>query len=672
MARNRGAASRCTRPSGDSATTQRMRIPTNGPHDGDTLAPEITPAPGTVDFGAVRVPVPAGGTVSVEPTTAGRIQAVHVTRAGGAAVGQRARRAPHRRAVGRPRHRDRRVAARGRRAGAVVHGGVGPGAARDARAGPRRCSSGSTGRAGCCTAWPPARRATRSARRAAAADAAGHGRGARRRPYPVRTVLPLTVPDHLPWPDLVPVPRIPTDRLTTTRHTSPAAMSRARPRPSRPSRTAFEGMHDESHDAPQEPARAWNAPGGTRRMQDSRRPPRHPVRWSCRHSERDNEHGHRARGPADRLPRPLPAQARDAPPRPWNQPPHEAWRGPGGRGRRRRAHSGGAARAPSSRRPVPPVGTNPARALRSGTQHPGAEPAPRHPPSTPLPRTAKRPTGPRSGGCVRRQHYLDPAGPLRGGFAARGVPDQDDPRFDACALRTRCSPTGHHSTHPINGSVHRTASLHQTHPTRTGRRRNESYIADSPAKSHIRSPSRQSIQKDQGVRCVPRRQPSDDMAPSPWWQLCLPPDDEVVAQVPARAPVAEKPDPQGRRHAVGACPDRFRRVAPLVGARRGRLGRLDPAAARHPRGAARRARPRPGSRRAAHAQQACAPRGGGAGARGALVGAAPVRRPSCTGPGHRPRRPGVAPERVGPRAARRGVGRHRGPGRPGRHRRPDH
>ena len=56
-----------------------MRIPTNGPHDGDTLGPEITPAPGTVDFGAVRVPVPAGGTVSVEPRTAGRIQAVHVT-----------------------------------------------------------------------------------------------------------------------------------------------------------------------------------------------------------------------------------------------------------------------------------------------------------------------------------------------------------------------------------------------------------------------------------------------------------------------------------------------------------------------------------------------------------------------------------------------------------------
>ncbi len=78
MARNRAGA--VAAPTGDNGlTTQRIRIPTNGPHDGDTLAPEITPAPGTVDFGAVRVPLPVGGTVSVEPTTAGRIQAVHVT-----------------------------------------------------------------------------------------------------------------------------------------------------------------------------------------------------------------------------------------------------------------------------------------------------------------------------------------------------------------------------------------------------------------------------------------------------------------------------------------------------------------------------------------------------------------------------------------------------------------
>ena len=74
MARNRGAA--LTGPTGtDSSSTERIRTPTNGPHDGDTLDPKIAPAPGTLDFGAVRVPVPVGGTISVEPTTAGRIQA---------------------------------------------------------------------------------------------------------------------------------------------------------------------------------------------------------------------------------------------------------------------------------------------------------------------------------------------------------------------------------------------------------------------------------------------------------------------------------------------------------------------------------------------------------------------------------------------------------------------
>ena len=78
MARNRGAAAAAPTDV-DGATTQRMRMPTNGPHDNDTLGSEFIPAPGTVDFGALRVPVPVGGMVSVEPTTAGRIQAVHVT-----------------------------------------------------------------------------------------------------------------------------------------------------------------------------------------------------------------------------------------------------------------------------------------------------------------------------------------------------------------------------------------------------------------------------------------------------------------------------------------------------------------------------------------------------------------------------------------------------------------
>ncbi|GAA1323466.1 DUF3710 domain-containing protein [Pseudonocardia xinjiangensis] len=53
-------------------------VPATGPYDGDDLDPEITDAAGLVDFGAVRVPVPMQGTVAVEPTANGRMQAVHV------------------------------------------------------------------------------------------------------------------------------------------------------------------------------------------------------------------------------------------------------------------------------------------------------------------------------------------------------------------------------------------------------------------------------------------------------------------------------------------------------------------------------------------------------------------------------------------------------------------
>ncbi len=79
MARDRGGAVATSSQSSEATVTQRMRVPTNGPHDGDTADPQITPAPGTMDFGAVKVPVPAEGTVVVESSSAGRIQAVHVS-----------------------------------------------------------------------------------------------------------------------------------------------------------------------------------------------------------------------------------------------------------------------------------------------------------------------------------------------------------------------------------------------------------------------------------------------------------------------------------------------------------------------------------------------------------------------------------------------------------------
>jgi hypothetical protein len=74
-----GAAADESRTGGALALEPRVDdVPAGGPYDGDDLDPEITDAAGIVDFGAVRVPVPARGTVAVEPTANGRMQAVHV------------------------------------------------------------------------------------------------------------------------------------------------------------------------------------------------------------------------------------------------------------------------------------------------------------------------------------------------------------------------------------------------------------------------------------------------------------------------------------------------------------------------------------------------------------------------------------------------------------------
>ncbi len=50
-----------------------------GPHDADDIGPQRLEAPGLVDFGAVRVPVPERGTIALEPAENGRMQAVHIS-----------------------------------------------------------------------------------------------------------------------------------------------------------------------------------------------------------------------------------------------------------------------------------------------------------------------------------------------------------------------------------------------------------------------------------------------------------------------------------------------------------------------------------------------------------------------------------------------------------------
>jgi Protein of unknown function (DUF3710) len=63
---------------GGLALDTESSIPPTGPHDGGDLDPEVTDAAGLVDFGSIRVPVPPDGAVTVEPTTNGRMQAVHI------------------------------------------------------------------------------------------------------------------------------------------------------------------------------------------------------------------------------------------------------------------------------------------------------------------------------------------------------------------------------------------------------------------------------------------------------------------------------------------------------------------------------------------------------------------------------------------------------------------
>ncbi|MBW0118751.1 DUF3710 domain-containing protein, partial [Pseudonocardia abyssalis] len=54
-----------------------------GPFDAEDLDAAVGSPPGLLDFGSIRVPVPEAGTVTVEPTANGRLQAVHVALPGG-------------------------------------------------------------------------------------------------------------------------------------------------------------------------------------------------------------------------------------------------------------------------------------------------------------------------------------------------------------------------------------------------------------------------------------------------------------------------------------------------------------------------------------------------------------------------------------------------------------
>jgi hypothetical protein len=199
-------------------------LPTHGPFDEDDAA-HAPEALERVDFGAVRVPVPRGGEVSVEPED-GRLQAVHVMLpAGRLSVSALAAPRTERLWPDLAAEIDESL----REGGATVRSFTGEwGRELHARTGD--ASSLFLGVDG--PRWMLYGVATGPTSAAAELDAALRAmlrgtvvvRG--RAPYPVRTVLPLSVPDELPRPGLaherVPVPRMPAERVPAPARPAPS------------------------------------------------------------------------------------------------------------------------------------------------------------------------------------------------------------------------------------------------------------------------------------------------------------------------------------------------------------------------------------------------------------------------------------------------------------------
>ena len=247
---------------------------TLGPFDEDDLDPEHA-ATERVDFGAVRVPVPRGGEVSVEPED-GRLQAVHVMLPAGR-LSVSALAAP--RTGGLWPDLAAEIDESLREGGATVRSFTGEwGRELHARTGD--ASSLFVGVDG--PRWMLYGVATGPTGSARELDAAlrvmlrGTVVVRGRSPYPVRTVLPLTVPEHLSrpgpiaMPDRVPVPRAPAERADR-RH-------RHRHRPARPPGRPGGRTHDHHRGAGRPGHRAARDPppgprtGGGRRTVRRRAP----------------------------------------------------------------------------------------------------------------------------------------------------------------------------------------------------------------------------------------------------------------------------------------------------------------------------------------------------------------------------------------------------------------
>ena len=435
-----------------------------------------------------------------------------------------------------------------------------------------------------------------------------------RSPYPVRTVLPLTVPDQLPQagvPDRVPVPRMPAER-TRAAPRPPGSDGRRPDHHHAVAATVADGVDTVPHGIPRSVPGALGHEVAGRTSTAPSRPPtpgttlqasRAPTR--NRLGTRRGEHGDRRRdrGLADRLAGPVPppagaarrpraaAAARRGPDRPGGARPLDARAGP-----RPRPGPGG----------PPPTRTSAAR-------RPEARRRPlRHPPDRRRYRYRHR--------CRHRYrhrhrsangHGID--GTRTNGFVPREL-THDHPTTNGTGPYDRSEANGTGYAAPTGSTGHDAFA--------EGAYLNGSY-ADEPLLGEPR------------VNGSPA-------SPAPF-------DDEFGRRLRGRC--RRRPGRPDRGHGVGIHGPRRR--ASLLHGRSRRVGRLDPAAARRATGAGAEPEPtRPAS--------TGSPRGAGA------LAARPRNGPASSGPASRAGPPSNGPPNAGRRTARRRTGPE-----PDRHREPD-
>jgi Protein of unknown function (DUF3710) len=488
---------------GDGGDDTGDSLATFGPFDEGDLDREHAGAE-RVDFGAVQVPVPRGGEVSVEPED-GRLQAVHVMLPAGR-LSVSALAAP--RTEGLWPDLAAEIDESLREGGATVRSFTGEwGRELHARTGD--ASSLFVGVDG--PRWMLYGVATGPTSSADELDVAlrvmlrGTVVVRGRAPYPVRTVLPLTVPEQLPRPDRVPVPRMPADRVSAPRRVRPAPMAD----PPTTITPVADGVETVPYGIPRRAPGAVagvDAPEGRGVGRPASPEAPAPVELSPAADDDTGAEPAVSRTASRGLFRRKP----ERPARPSNRPPQ-----------RRVADL--IAEAERHRTAAEQPGSGTRRPVRGGGDDSGRAPG-RPEPGRPTPPEHRSPNGHEANG-VRPGEYVpsepeyDRNGSLFGGSTAHDVPDRTT-QFDASPLNEMLA-NGSPVEPPVNGSYANGSYPNGSYAN--GSSVNGSYVADFPADSHVESRADEAY--GNGAYGSYRDEPSEPAWPSLGASGYVPPDD---------------------------------------------------------------------------------------------------------------------------------------------------